>query len=142
MSPFYCVTHKGVMITRINIIFLLGILSLASCSKVDDYVLGKDNTPAPSPLQPLAKNATHIQEQWSVPVGGSKKNSATNLKLKPVLLNKVVYTAYPNGIVTAVDSTKGKVIWNKTLRQSYRWHFLLRQYWYRLMLVFSTNIHR
>lgn len=87
-----------------------------ACSKVDDYMLGKDNTPTPSNLEPIATKAKVI-EKWSVPVGGSQKSSA-NLKLSPEIVGNVVYTADASGLIQAINRSNGKLLWSKKLSKN------------------------
>jgi outer membrane protein assembly factor BamB len=88
---------------------------LGACSKLDDYMLGKDNTPSPKPLAPVASKVS-LKESWSVPAGTSKKGS-TFLKLKPVVMGNIVYTADAGGVVQAVDKTNGASIWSKKISE-------------------------
>lgn len=88
-------------------------LSLQACSKVDDYMLGKDNTPTPKALEPITTK-TKLVEKWSVPIGGVQKTNI-NFKLKPEIIGNVVYTADASGLVQAVDRSKGKLLWSKKL---------------------------
>lgn len=97
-------------------LFLMACLALQACSKVDDYMLGKDNTPAPAELQPI-KTKAKLVESWSVPVGSSQKTSA-HLKLKPVILGNILYTADSSGLVQAVNRTNGQVLWSKKINHS------------------------
>lgn len=92
---------------------LIGVLSITACSKIDDYMLGKDNTPKPSELQPL-KNRVSVKEVWSVPVSKPQKNSAY-LKLKPVVRGNLLYTADASGLVQAIERSNGKVLWSRQL---------------------------
>lgn len=92
-------------------IFLLACLALQACSKVDDYMLGKDNTPAPEELKPI-ESKTKLVENWSVPVGSLQKTSG-HLKLKPVIKGQTLYTADNSGLVQAVNRTTGQVVWSK-----------------------------
>lgn len=91
----------------------LACLALASCNKLDDYMLGKDNTPSPKVLAPLASGVA-MKETWSTPTGGSRKGS-TFLKLKPVISGNVIYTADASGVVQAVNKDTGTVVWSKKL---------------------------
>ncbi|MFW2533125.1 MULTISPECIES: outer membrane protein assembly factor BamB [Legionella] len=93
---------------------VLGVCALLqACTQVDDYMLGKDNTPTPTPLEPL-KTKVSLIEKWSVPAGGTQKNNS-NLKLKPEIRGNIIYTADTSGIVQAVDKNSGKVLWSKKL---------------------------
>lgn len=96
-----------------SILLIAGISSLLSCSKVDDYLLGKDNTPQPEPLQPVTTKVK-VSEKWSVPAGAPQK-SAHYLKLKPVILDNTVYTADASGLVEAVNRKTGQIVWSKKL---------------------------
>ncbi len=91
------------------------LLLLQACTQVDNYILGKDNTPKPEPLKTITPKATMTQT-WSVPTGKSRKDS-TYLKLKPVIRGNVIYTADASGIVQAIDKTTGHLIWSKQLAQ-------------------------
>lgn len=87
-------------------------LALQACNHLDNYMLGKDNTPAPAELEPL-KPKVALKEKWSVPV--SAKTTNVHLKLKPAIVGNVVYTADASGSIEAVDKTNGKLLWNKKL---------------------------
>ncbi|KTD28778.1 PQQ (pyrrolo quinoline) WD40-like repeat, enzyme repeat domain protein [Legionella maceachernii] len=100
---------------RINkkLVILTVCVLLQACSKVDDYMLGKDNTPAPAALEPITPKAK-VVEKWSVPIGGSQKNNA-HLKLIPEIVGNVVYTADASGLVQAINRSNGKLLWSKNL---------------------------
>lgn len=96
-----------------TLLCLMASMALVSCSKLDDYMLGKDNTPVPKALSPVS-NKVALKEKWSAPTGSSKKNS-TFLKLQPVILSNVVYSADASGFVQAMNSKTGEVKWSKKL---------------------------
>ncbi|WP_419418681.1 outer membrane protein assembly factor BamB [Legionella sp. D16C41] len=96
------------------ILYPLVISFTVSCTKLDDYMLGKDNTPIPQNLEPVATKA-QLKEKWSVPVGSGQKNKAVYLKLKPVIRGDIVYTADSNGVVEAINRVTGKILWSKKL---------------------------
>jgi outer membrane protein assembly factor BamB len=99
---------------RMNKLFLLMLMAaLVGCSKLDDYMLGKDNTPSPTALEPVASK-THLTENWSVSTGLAKKSS-TYLKLKPVIVGNTVYTADASGVVQAINKVDGSLLWSKKL---------------------------
>ena len=92
----------------------LGLLTLLqACTQVDNYVLGKDNTPKPKPLTAITPKATMALD-WSVPIGKSK-HASTYLKLKPVVRGSIIYIADASGLVQAIDKDKGSVLWSKQL---------------------------
>lgn len=96
----------------IIIIALLSI-SLIGCSKIDDYILGKDNTPVPKDLEPVNSKSS-LTEKWSAPTGFTKKNSAY-LKLKPVIRGNTVYVADASGVVQAINTKDGQIVWSQKL---------------------------
>ncbi len=86
----------------------------SACTQVDDYILGKDNTPAPKPLDTM-KNKIPLKLDWSVLAGG-KSNRLTYLKLTPVVKNNIVYTADSHGQVESRDSGSGELRWATQLK--------------------------
>lgn len=76
-------------------------------------MLGKDNTPNPEPLKPVASKQK-LTEKWAVSVGASKKTSAY-LKLKPVIIGNTIYTADSSGVIQATNKISGKQIWTKKI---------------------------
>lgn len=88
---------------------------LAACSHVDNYLLGKENTPEPSPLKPIEAQAKLV-EKWSVPAPAPAKKYLSN-DLRPVATDKMVYSAYANGLVQAIDKKSGKIAWSKQLNK-------------------------
>ena len=97
--------------TRLMVVGLVALLQ--ACTQVDNYVLGKDNTPKPSPLTAITSKAT-MALKWSVPIGKSNKSSAY-LKLKPVIRGNNIYTADANGMVQSIDKGTGRVLWSRQL---------------------------
>ncbi len=78
-------------------------------------MLGKDNTPKPGVLAPIKPKA-QVAQQWSVPIGSAQKTSAY-LKIKPVMVGGVLYTADVSGLVQAIKPETGAVLWSKKLDQ-------------------------
>lgn len=102
---------NGFMKTRFMVVGLCALLQ--ACTQVDNYILGKDNTPKPSPLTAITSKAT-IALTWSVPIGKSNQSSSY-LKLKPVIRGNNIYTADANGMVQALDKGTGHVLWSRQL---------------------------
>lgn len=95
-------------------LIMLGLVSLLqACTQIDNYILGKDNTPKPTALVPITSKAS-MKVNWSVPIGKTTKSS-TYLKLKPVIRGNVIYTAAASGMVQAIDKTNGNVLWSTQL---------------------------
>lgn len=93
---------------------MVSLLALQACSKIDDYMLGKDNTPAPKALKEI-KPKKQIAQQWTIPVGRDKATSSDYLKLAPVTKDGVIFTANRAGQVQAVDSRTGSMVWASAL---------------------------
>lgn len=91
------------------------LLLIQACTQIDDYMLGKDNTPKPTQLQEF-KPKIKLVEDWSVAVSKSSKAS-TYLKLKPVIRGNIIYTANASGTVQAINKNDGKLVWSKQLSQ-------------------------
>lgn len=89
---------------------------LQACTQIDDYMLGKDNTPKPTPLADLTSKVK-LTEKWSVPMGKAGK-AGSSLKLRPVIKGSIIYTASANGSVQAFETGSGKLLWSQPLNQS------------------------
>lgn len=90
-------------------------LCLQACTQIDDFMLGKDNTPKPTPLSDI-QSKVKLNEKWSVPMGKASKAS-TYLKLKPSIKGNIIYAANANGMVQAFETGTGKLLWSKQLSQ-------------------------
>lgn len=86
---------------------------ISSCTQVDDYMFGKDNTPIPSKLTDI-KETSSFTQRWSVSTGKAGKTNAY-LKLVPVIQHGTIYTASPDGAVQATEKGNGKILWSKQL---------------------------
>lgn len=98
---------------KIRLLTLLLCSVLQGCNQVDDYMLGKDNTPKPKALKEIAPKVK-LSQNWSVPVGKASK-SREYLKIKPVIRGDYIYTADASGLVQAVNKQDGKILWTKQL---------------------------
>ncbi|MCC5791817.1 MAG: outer membrane protein assembly factor BamB [Legionellaceae bacterium] len=94
---------------------LLGV-GLPSCTTIDDYMLGKDNTPQPAQLEAI-KPRMDLVKNWSVPVGGAAK-TASYSKMSPLITSNHIYTVSMDGVVNAIEKNSGKLIWSKRLPAS------------------------
>lgn len=97
------------------VLLALGLL-IQGCNKIDDYMLGKDNTPQPKELKQISAKL-NVSPNWSVAVGKSNKNTGY-LKLQPVALGRFIYTADSSGLVQAVNQSNGKVRWSTVLKNN------------------------
>lgn len=88
-------------------------LGIASCNRFDDFMLGKDNTPVPKDLKPIA-SAVPVKKQWSVHVG-KEQSKAVYLRLAPQIKGNDIYLSDGDGQLQAIHKNSGKVKWvNKT----------------------------
>lgn len=102
------------MMKKLLICGALCVLAQA-CTQIDDFMLGKDNTPKPATLSPI-KSKAHITVDWTTGIGQIKKSNA--LKLKPVVRDGVVYVADTSGLVQAIDKKTAKSLWSNQLKQN------------------------
>ena len=86
------------------------------CNKLDDYMLGKDNTPQPKELKQI-DSKLKVTQNWSAPVGKAHKNLGY-LKLQPVAQGSLIYTADASGLVQAVNKSNGSIKWSTPLKHS------------------------
>lgn len=105
---------KIITICFIRSILIGLVVMLSACTQIDNYMLGKDNTPQPEPLAPLTSKV-NINAQWSVANGKANKIH-TYLKLKPVIQGAIIYTADASGVVQALNKNTGKLIWSHPLK--------------------------
>jgi len=90
---------------------------LSACTQIDDFMLGKDNTPKPTPLKPLHTTAK-LTQRWSTFIG---KNQAGHdyLKLRPTVHDGLIYAATTKGQVAALTQAHGHIRWTKTYPYSW-----------------------
>lgn len=89
------------------------LLLLQACTQIDDFMLGKDNTPKPAALEEL-RSKVKVVEDWSFALSKPSKAS-TYLKLKPSIRGDIIYTATASGMVQAANKNTGRLIWSKQL---------------------------
>lgn len=87
---------------------------VTGCTQVDDYLLGKDNTPQPKQLEAVESDLK-VASRWATAVGTSKKNNEY-FKIKPVVAGRFVYTADASGLVQATQINSGKIKWSTQLK--------------------------
>ncbi|WP_367605508.1 outer membrane protein assembly factor BamB [Legionella sp. W05-934-2] len=91
------------------------IIPLTSCTYVDNYMLGKDNTPEPKTL-PMMTQRSDLTKKWEVPIG-KEKNISTLEKTTPVVNKKIIYAVSGQGVVKAIQEGNGKILWQSNLSQ-------------------------
>lgn len=87
---------------------------MQGCSKLDDYMLGKDNTPKPKALKKI-QDKVNVATNWTVSVGKASKNNEY-LRLKPVIEGNTIYVADASGFVQAVHTNNGEIKWTTPLK--------------------------
>lgn len=96
----------------VNIFAIFILLVSNGCTTVEDYMLGKDNTPKPEPLAEL-KPKINLTEKWSMTLN---QGLTKGTKLKPFIHDNIIYVAHSNGTVQALKNN-GKILWSQALRQ-------------------------
>lgn len=99
---------------------------MSGCTLVDNWMLGKDNTPKPSAL-PEISHPRDMSVRWSEKIKGDKRFSLIGylqgsyhkdvgyFKLAPVYRNGIVYTATSDGHIEALNAKSGEGIWQNML---------------------------
>ncbi len=99
--------NKLVLVTT-----LTAVLALSSCSTIDNYMLGKDNTPPPAELKTI-KATMEISEIWKT--GAGNATDGVYLEMSPAVDTNAVYTADVDGRVMAFDRKTGAKQWENDL---------------------------
>lgn len=87
-------------------------ISLVGCNKIDNYMLGKDNTPPPASLIPFSPELD-VKQLWEVNAGKGTKGSY--LEMFPTVYGDSVYTADLKGDVMAFNRATGEKRWTTHL---------------------------
>lgn len=90
---------------------LLG-LSLAGCSTIDNYMLGKDNTPPPAQLESI-EPTLNVTSTWEANAGSG--TNGNTLEMSPAVDEQSVYTADIKGRVMAFNRQTGEKLWETDL---------------------------
>lgn len=99
-----------------KLVLLMACMIMQGCTQLDDYMLGKDNTPQPKALKTIDPNSkVKVSQNWSAPVGRAHKSN-DYLKLKPAIRGDLVYTADVSGLVQAVNRKDGQLKWSTQLK--------------------------
>lgn len=101
---------------KIKLFILIICTMIQGCSKLDDYMLGKDNTPKPKELATI-QDKVKVSKNWSVSLGKAPKNKEY-LRLKPVVSGGLIYVADATGSVHAVKKSDGTIKWTTPLKHS------------------------
>ncbi|MBI2786555.1 MAG: outer membrane protein assembly factor BamB [Legionella longbeachae] len=98
---------------KIKLFLLILCTLIQGCSKLDDYLLGKDNTPKPKELKEV-QDKVKVSKNWTASIGKPPKNKEY-LRLQPAIQNGIIYTADASGLVQAVKKNNGEIKWSTPL---------------------------
>lgn len=101
---------------KIRILVLILCALTQGCTYVDDYMLGKDNTPQPKELKEIQPKVKMAQS-WTTPVGKAHKANEY-LNIKPAIRGDIIYTADASGLVQAVNRKDGQIKWSTALKNN------------------------
>ncbi|HAT1659496.1 TPA: outer membrane protein assembly factor BamB [Legionella pneumophila] len=101
---------------KIRILVLILCALTQGCTYVDDYMLGKDNTPQPKELKEIQPKVKMAQN-WTAPVGKTHKTNEY-LNIKPAIRGDIIYTADASGLVQAVSKKDGQIKWSTSLKNN------------------------
>ncbi|GAN29979.1 outer membrane protein assembly factor BamB [Legionella pneumophila] len=101
---------------KIRILVLILCALTQGCTYVDDYMLGKDNTPQPKELKEIQPKVKMAQS-WTTPVGKARKTNEY-LNIKPAIRGDIIYTADASGLVQAVNRKDGQIKWSTALKNN------------------------
>lgn len=104
--------NKVNAISRIITSCLMTVLFLSSCSKIDNYLLGKDNTPEPAELTKIT-STLDVTSSWTTGAGAGTKG--VYLEMAPAVNESTIYTADVNGRVMAFERKTGDKLWENDL---------------------------
>lgn len=99
-----------------NLFLATTLILIQACGQIDNYVLGKENSPKPKKLEDITQKVS-MTTQWSSPLAKKSKNQQY-LKLNPVIDGNLIYIASDKGLVQAVDRDSGVAKWNTNLGNS------------------------
>ncbi|MGL5741096.1 MAG: outer membrane protein assembly factor BamB [Legionella sp.] len=99
---------------NVKLFVLILCVIIQGCSKLDDYMLGKDNTPQPKELKEI-KDRVKVSQNWSKSLGKAPKNKEY-LRLQTVIIGGTIYLADANGLVQAVNKRDGEIQWSTPLK--------------------------
>lgn len=83
----------------------IALMALAGCSTTDTFE-------QPAPL-PEVDNKVELERVWSMSVGDGHDDDF--LQMAPIYAGDTIYAASADGVVTAVESETGKVVWEQEL---------------------------
>lgn len=100
---------KPEMIKRALLITLASLVTLAGC-----HSFKKENVQPPTPLAKDFKPTVQVTRLWRASVGDGAGESG--VRLRPTVVDGVLYANSTDGKLAAFDATSGKTLWSKSSR--------------------------
>ncbi len=100
---------KPEMMKRVVLITLVSLLGLAGC-----HSFKKENMQPPTPLAKDFKPTVQVTRLWHASVGDGAGRSG--VRLRPTVVDGVLYADSTDGKLAAFDATTGKTLWSKSSR--------------------------
>ena len=97
------------MIKRAMLVSLVSLLTLAGC-----HSFKKENVQPPTPLAKDFEPTVQVTRLWRARVGDGAGDSG--VRLRPTVVDGVLYADSTDGKLAAFDATSGKKLWSKSSR--------------------------
>ncbi|MFK5987104.1 MAG: outer membrane protein assembly factor BamB [Pseudomonadota bacterium] len=94
---------------------LLVVLLLQSCSTIDDFFTGEDNSKPPTELEEI-NQVVSLSTQWSKDVGAG--NDEAFVRLYPAISGTTISLIDRDGMLSGLDRFSGKILWQKDLEMT------------------------
>ncbi len=94
---------------RFLLITLASLVTLTGC-----HSFKKDNVQPPTPLAKDFKPTVQVTRLWRTSVGDGA--GVSGARLRPTVVDGVLYADSTNGKLAAIDATSGKTLWSKSSR--------------------------
>ncbi|CAM0998787.1 outer membrane protein assembly factor BamB [Rhodanobacter sp. Root179] len=94
---------------RFLLITLASLATLAGC-----HSFKKENVQPPTPLAKDFKSTVQVTRLWKTTVGDGAQVSG--VRLRPAVVDGVLYADSTDGKIAAIDATSGKTLWTKSSR--------------------------
>ncbi len=96
------------------VLLLCCLVAMSSCTWMDNWILGKDNTIPPSKLTRVDEKV-RLQSKWQQSVTQRRLRSEGFYHLRPTVKDGAVYTATADGTIQKRNPISGKLIWSHHL---------------------------
>ena len=94
---------------RLLLITLASLVTLAGC-----HSFKKENVQPPTPLAKDFRPTVQVTRLWKTTVGDGARDSG--VRLRPAVVDGVLYADSTDGKIVAIDATSGKTLWSKSSR--------------------------